>query len=396
MEGNHLLHVYSQLPVQFEHGEGPWLYDNQGNKYLDAYCGIAVTGLGHNYPAVTKFIHTQAAKVLHLSNVVEIPQQIELSNVLAEVAGFDCEVFFNNSGAEAVETAIKLARLYGHSKNITNPKIIVMSGAFHGRTMATISASANPKAREGFEPLLSGFVRVQFNDVAAIEAAVKLDKEIVAVLVEPIQGESGVNPCSADYLPKLRALCDEHGLLMLLDEVQCGMGRTGKFFYFQHTGVVPDAVTMAKGLANGVPIGACIVREPHAGLFKSGSHGSTFGGNPLSCGAGVVTVKEIMQHKFYENAAKQGEKIIAALSKTLAGNKHVKAVRGKGLMIGIELDQPCREILNIALKHRIIFNVANLNTLRLLPPLIIDDQQTKMIIDLIPQLIDEYYATVAQ
>jgi acetylornithine/N-succinyldiaminopimelate aminotransferase len=299
--------------------------------------------------------------------------------------------FFNNSGAEAVETAIKLARLYGHSKNIANPKIIVMNGAFHGRTMATISAGSNPKSREGFDPLLAGFVRVEFNDINAIEAAVKLDQDIVAVLVEPIQGESGVTPASAEYLPKLRTLCDKQNLLLLLDEVQTGMGRTGKFFCFQHGNIQPDAITMAKGLANGVPIGACIIRKPHCDLFKSGSHGSTFGGNPLSCATAVATVKEIVQHKYYANAAKQGAKIIAGLSKALTGNPHVKAVRGMGLMIGIELDEPCREILPIALKHGIIFNIANLNVIRLLPPLIIQDEQAQMIIDLIPQLIEEYY-----
>lgn len=391
---NHLVHAYSPLPVQFERGEGAYLYDTKGNKYLDAYCGIAVTLLGHNNPAVTKTIQTQAAKIIHASNLVEIPQQIELSNMLAALAGFDGEVFFNNSGAEAVETAIKLARLYGHSKQIAVPKIIVMEGSFHGRTMATISAGDNAKSKEGFEPLLSGFVRVKFNDVNALEAAYKADKDIVAVLLEPVQGESGVRVPNDSYLNQVRIFCDENNLLMMTDEVQCGLGRTGKFFCFEHNEIKPDVITLAKGLANGVPIGACIIRKPYADLFKPGSHGSTFGGNPLSCATAITTVNEITSKKLYENAAKQGAKIVAGLQDALAANPHVKEVRGKGLMIGVELDRPCREILLIALKHGIIFNVANMNTLRILPTLNITDEQVQVIIDTIPTLIKEYYASL--
>lgn len=391
---DHLVHTYSQLPIQFERGEGVYLYDTTGKKYLDAYCGIAVTGLGHNYPAVTKSIQDQAAKIIHVSNVVEIPQQIELSNLLAELSGMESEVFFNNSGAEAVETAIKIARLYGQSKNITNPKILVMQGAFHGRTMATISAGDNSKSKEGFEPLLPGFVRVAYNDAAAIEAAIKADPEIAAVLIEPIQGESGVKTPNKGYLKQVRKICDELQILMMLDEVQSGMGRTGTFFCFEHEGIKPDVITLAKGLANGVPIGACIIRKPYCDLFKPGSHGSTFGGNPLSCAAAIATVQEIISHKLYETAAKQGAKIITGLTAALNGNPHIKAVRGQGLMIGIELDSPCREILPIALKHGIIFNIANNNTLRIMPPLIIDDAQTQTIIDTIPVLINEYYAAL--
>jgi acetylornithine/N-succinyldiaminopimelate aminotransferase len=389
---NHLVHAYSQLPVQFERGEGMYLYDTNGKKYLDAYCGIAVTGLGHNYPAITKAIQNQAAKIIHASNLVEIPQQIELSNILAGLSGMDAEVFFNNSGAEAVETAIKIARLYGQSKNIANPKILVMQGAFHGRTIATITAGDNPKSKEGFDPLLPGFVRVAYNDAAAMEAALKADRDIAAVLIEPIQGESGIRVPSKDYLKQVRKICDDLQVLMMLDEVQSGMGRTGKFFCFEHTGIKPDVITLAKGLANGVPIGACIIRKPYCDLFKPGSHGSTFGGNPLSCAAGIATLHEIISNKLYDNAAKIGAKIIAGLTAALSSNPHVKGVRGEGLMIGVELDEQCREILPIALKHGIIFNIANYNVLRIMPPLIINEAQAQEIIDKIPLLITEYYA----
>ncbi len=392
---NHLLHTYSQLPIQFERGEGAWLIDTTGKRYLDAYSGIAVTGLGHNHPAITRTIQNQAAKIIHTSNLVEIYEQIELGNLLASLSGMDSQVCFINSGAEAVETAIKLTRLYGHSKNITTPKIIVMEGAFHGRTMATISAGANAKAREGFDPLLTGFVRVPFNDANAIDAAIKLDNEIVAVLIEPIQGESGINVPSADYLNKVRDICDQYKILMILDEIQSSMARTGKFFCFEHNNILPDVITMAKGLANGVPIGACIIRKPFCDLFKPGSHGSTFGGNPLSCATGIATLQVIKSERLHENAAKQGKKIIDGLTQALNGNPHVKEVRGKGLMIGVELDRPSRDILPIALEQHIIFNIAGTNVLRIMPPLIINDQETKQIIETIPKVIDAYYANSA-
>jgi acetylornithine aminotransferase len=389
---NHLVHAYSQLPIQFERGEGVYLYDTEGKQYLDAYCGIAVTGLGPNNPVVRKAIQDQAAKIIHVSNLVEIPQQIELSNVLAKIFATDSLVFFNNSGAEAIETAIKLARLYGHSQGIASPKIIVMEGAFHGRTMATISAGDNAKSKEGFEPLLPGFVRVKYNNINAIKAALELDKDIVAILLEPIQGESGVRVPDEDYLNQVRIMCDEYKILMMTDEIQSGMGRTGKFFCFEHNNIKPDVITLAKGLANGVPIGACIIRKPYCDLFKPGSHGSTFGGNPLSCAAALATLQELNKPEIYANAAQQGAKIIQGLRAALQGNEHVKAVRGRGLMIGVELDRPCREILPIALKHGIIFNIANLNVMRILPPLIINDEQAQTIIDLIPKLIAEFYA----
>lgn len=389
---NHLVHAYNQLPIQFERGEGAYLYDTNGRKYLDAYCGIAVTGLGHNNPVVTKTIQNQAAKLIHVSNLVEIPEQIELSNILVSLSGFDGQVFFNNSGAEALETAIKLARLYGHSKQIDYPKVIVMNGAFHGRTMATISAGSNPKYQEGFQPLLEGFVRAPYNDIAALEDLLKADKNIVAILLEPIQGESGINVPKDDYLNKVRILCDEHKILMMVDEVQAGMGRSGKFFCYEHNNIKPDVVTLAKGLANGVPIGACIIRKPYCDLFKPGSHGSTFGGNPLACATAIATVQEIVGNKWYENAARQGTKIISRLNDALLGIPHVVAVRGRGLLIGIELDKPCREVLTIALKYGIIFNIANNNVIRILPTLNITNEQAQLIIDLLPKIINEFYA----
>lgn len=387
---NHTLHVYNQLPIQFERGEGAWLFDRDGNKYLDAFAGIAVTGLGYNNPAITKAIKDQVDKLIHISNLVEIPQQIELSNLLVEKLGYDARVFFNSSGAEAVETAIKTSRLYGHSKSIAEPKIIVMEKAFHGRTMGTISAGGGEKTRAGFDPFLPGFVRVPYNNPQAINKAIEADKDIVAVLVEPIQGESGVSVPSAEYLNEVRAICDNNGLLMMLDEVQTGMGRTGKFFCYEHNGIQPDVVTLAKGLANGIPIGACIIKAPYYELFKVGSHGATFGGNPLSCAVAVATLKELYRGNWMENAAKQGKKILEGLQAGLAGNKHVVGIRGKGLMIGIELDRESRDLLPIALKHKIIFNVAGTHVIRLLPPLIYDDQQTQQLIDVMPKIINEY------
>lgn len=389
---NHLVHAYSQLPIQFERGEGPYLFDTNGKKYLDIYCGIAVTGLGHNHPVITKTIQNQAAKIIHASNLVEIPQQIELSNLLVKLAGFDGQVFFNNSGAEAVETAIKIARLYGHSKNIVNPKIVIMEGGFHGRTMATISAAGSTKVKDGFEPLLPGFVQIPYNDINALQECVAKDKDIAAVLVEPIQGEAGIRVPSDSFLNEVRLLCDEHKILMMVDEIQAGMARTGKFFCFEHNEIKPDVITLAKGLANGVPIGACIIRKPFCDLFKPGSHGSTFGGNPLSCATAIATVNEIVANKLYENAAKQGAKLLKGLNDALIGNPHVKEVRGRGLMIGIELDEPCREILSIALENNLIFNIANYTVIRILPTLNITDEQVAEIINKIPKIIDEYYA----
>lgn len=385
----HLLDVYARLPVSFTHGDGVWVYDSEGNKYLDCLCGIAVTGLGHNFSEITKTIKTQAEKLLHISNVVEIPEQAELSNLLVDEFGADARVFVCNSGAESVETLIKLARLYGHSKNIDSPKVLVMSGGFHGRTMGCISASSNPKLWDGFEPLLAGFEGIEYNNLDSLSGKSD-DKNIVAVLLEPIQGEGGIKVPDENYLTHVREICDKNSWLMLVDEIQAGMGRTGKMFAHQHNGIVPDGISLAKGLANGVPIGAAVIREPYYELFKSGSHGSTFGGNPLSSAAACATIKALKSSGAIENANKQGQAILKGLVEALKDKEHVVEVRGKGLMIGIELDRAARGAQELALKYGILLNTTNINTLRILPPLIIKDSEVKRIIEKVPEIIKEF------
>ncbi len=389
---DHLLNVYNRIPINFVRGEGCYLYDTEGNKYLDAFSGIAVTGLGHNHPAITKVITEQAQDLLHISNLVEIPEQSALSDLLVEKFAEDARVFFSNSGAEAIETAVKLTRLYGHSKNIDNPKVVVMSKGFHGRTNAAIAAGGSDKVKKGFEPLLPGFLVVEYNNTQALMDAVNADKDIIAVLLEPLQGEGGINVPSPDYLAEVRSICDQNGLLMIVDEIQAGIGRTGKFFCYEHSDIVPDAITLAKGLANGVPIGATLIRAPYHELFKPGSHGSTFGGNPLSCRVASATINEIYASNLLENATKQGEAIINGLRDKLKGNKHVVDIRGKGMMMGIEFDKEVRPMLPILLKHRMITNPAGTHVLRLLPPLIYTDTETELLLDTLPKVIDEYFA----
>ena len=358
---HHLLNTYNPLPIHFERHEGMWLYDANGKRYLDALSGIAVTGLGGNHPVVTQAIQSQAEKIIHTSNLVEIPQQIALADALAKATGaMSANTFFGNSGAEANEAMIKFTRLYGHDKGIENPKVIVMNHAFHGRTLAALSASGNRKIQAGFEPLVQGFVRAEYNDIEALENIAKENPEVVAIFMEPIQGEGGIIVPDSDYLAKVRALCDKHNWLMLLDEIQTGMGRTGKLFAYQHANIVPDGITLAKGLANGIPIGACVIHEKWSSLFKPGSHGSTFGGNPLSCAVGLATLQEIESKQLWENAQKQGEHIINGLRNALSGHPHVKGIRGQGLMMGVELDKPCRDILKLALDKGIIFNITKL------------------------------------
>lgn len=386
---DHLMNVYKRLPVAFARGEGVWLWDLDGNRYLDALGGVAVCILGHVYPAVTRAIQTQAEQLIHTSNLYQIPNQIALAEQLCRATGLS-KSFFCNSGAEAVETAIKLARLYGHQKAIMTPEIVVMTRAFHGRTMATISAGGNTRAKEGFEPLLPGFIRVPYDDIPALEAAAKQHPNIVAVLAEPVQGESGVIVPKEDYLSHIRTLCDKHQWLMILDEVQTGMGRTGTLFAYQAQGFLPDILTVAKGLANGVPIGACLAKEAIADLFSPGKHGSTFGGNPLACAAGLATLKAVESLKIWENAKKQGTVLLKGLQEKLAQNPHVKDIRGKGLMIGIELDKPCRDILLLGLKKRLLFSVTNERVIRLLPPLILEDAHVEEILKTLPALIEEF------
>jgi acetylornithine/N-succinyldiaminopimelate aminotransferase len=392
---SHIMPTYSRLPVTFERGEGAWLLDENNNRYLDALSGIAVCNLGHAHPAVHRAICAQSEKLLHTSNIYKIATQEILADKLTEKCGMD-NVFFCNSGAEANEAAIKLARKYGHERGIENPAIIVMERSFHGRTLATLSATGNGKVQQGFAPLVEGFVRVPYNNISAIEQALGQDKNIVAVLVEPIQGEGGVNIPAADYLNRIRSLCDRHELLMMLDEIQTGIGRTGKFLAFQHNNIIPDVCTLAKALGNGVPIGACLARGKAAQLLTAGNHGSTFGGNPLACSAALAVLATLDKENLIEQAQQKGKAICAGLIEHLQGNKHVVDIRNKGLMIGIELDNPCAELVKLALQQRLLINVTNETTIRLLPPLIIDEQQIKLLVETLSTLISEYTEQTAQ
>ena len=383
--------TYSRLPVTFERGEGAWLLDENNNRYLDAISGIAVCNLGHAHPAIHKAICAQSEKLLHTSNIYKIAAQESLADKLTEKSGMD-NVFFCNSGAEANEAAIKLARKYGHEKGVENPAIIVMEKSFHGRTLATLSATGNSKIQQGFAPLVEGFVRVPYNNISAIEQAIEHYKNIVAVLVEPIQGEGGVNIPAADYLNRIRSLCDQHELLMMLDEIQTGIGRTGKFLAFQHNNILPDVCTLAKALGNGVPIGACLARGKAAQLFTAGTHGSTFGGNPLACSAALAVLATLDEEKLVELAQQKGQALCAGFVEHLQGNKHIVDIRHKGLMIGIELDSPCAELVKSALQKRLLINVTNETTIRLLPPLIIDEQQIQQLVETLSTLINEFTA----
>ncbi len=386
---SHIMPTYGRLPVTFERGEGAWLFDEDNNRYLDALSGIAVCSLGHAHPAVHKAICEQSKKLLHTSNLYQIPAQEQLADRLVKKSGMD-NVFFCNSGAEANEAAIKLARKYGHQQGIEKPAIIVMEKSFHGRTLATLSATGNSKVQQGFAPLVEGFIRVPYNDIAAVELAIKQDINIVAILVEPIQGEGGINIPADDYLNKVRGLCDEHNLLMILDEIQTGVGRTGKFLAFQHNAILPDICTMAKALGNGVPIGACLARGTAANLLTAGAHGSTFGGNPLACSAALAVLTVMDEENLIEQAKLKGNFISTAFTARLQKNTHVVDIRHKGLMIGIELDKPCAELVKLALQQHLLINVTNETTIRLLPPLIIDSQQINLLIDILSTLIDEF------
>ncbi len=388
---SHLMNTYARLPVAFERGEGVWLVDTQGKRYLDGLAGIAVVGLGHAHPRLTAVLQEQVRTLVHTSNLYAIPLQEKLADRLAEISGME-SVFFCNSGCEANEAAIKLARLYGHKRGIDAPAIIVMEQAFHGRTLATLTATGSRKAQAGFEPLVAGFVRVPFNDLEAVRRVASNNRNVVAVLVELIQGEGGIQLCSNDYLAGLRAICDENKWLLMLDEVQTGTGRTGTWFAFQHSGVKPDVVTLAKGLANGVPIGTCMAAGVAATLFKPGNHGSTFGGNPLACAAGLETLAIIEADALMQNAAAIGDFIRTAMGERLSGAPGVKDIRGSGLMIGIELDQPCGELVARALAAGLLINVTADTVVRLLPPLIITREEAQLLVDMLAPLIIEFLA----
>ncbi|MCW8827770.1 MAG: aspartate aminotransferase family protein [Gammaproteobacteria bacterium] len=388
---NSLMSTYARLPVTFEKGSGCWLWDTNGNKYLDAVSGIAVCNLGHAHPAVTQALCEQAGKLVHTANLYGIANQQALGDKLTAAAGMD-RVFFCNSGAEANEAAIKLARLYGHKKGIDTPTIVVMENSFHGRTLATLSATGNRKVQAGFEPLVKGFLRVPYDDLEAVENVGKHHPEVVAVLVEPLQGEGGVRVPQEKYLSALRVLCDKHGWLLMLDEIQTGMGRTGRMFAHHHEEVSPDVMTVAKGLGNGMPIGACMASGEAAELFQPGNHGSTFGGNPLACAAGLAVLDTLQNEKLPERAEELGLRMVTAFELALGDQEYITDIRGQGLLIGIELDRPCGELVSIALERGLLINVTACNTIRLLPPLVMSDEDADHLVEGVIALITGFVA----
>ena len=388
----HLMNNYSRLSIAFSHGQGSYLFDEHNKRYLDALAGIAVNTLGHNHPRLVKALSDQVARLIHVSNIYRVREQEALSDRLAALSGMD-EVFFCNSGCEANEAAIKLARLYGHRKGIEAPAIVVMEQAFHGRTLATLSATGNRKVQAGFEPLVAGFVRVPFDDLAAIEAVAAHNTNVVAVLIEPIQGEGGINIAHRDYLRGLRRICDEKGWLFMVDEVQCGIGRTGQWFAHQHAGVKPDVMTLAKGLGSGVPVGACLTAGPAKDVFGPGNHGSTFGGNPLACVAALTTLEVIEQDGLMQRATLLGDSIRNGLRQALAGVSGIAEIRGDGLMIGIELDRPCGDLVQRALDVGLLINVTVERVIRLLPPLTFSDDDAVQLVSILSGLIREFLTT---
>ena len=373
---DHLMKTYARQPIAFTHGDGVWMWSTDGKKYLDGLAGIAVNGLGHNHPKLVKAISEQAGKLIHTSNLYGIVEQSQLADRLCEISGMD-EVFFCNSGAEANEAAIKLARHYGYKKGIENAKIIVMERAWHGRTLATLSATDSPKAKVGFGELPGGFVRVPYKNFAAIEQASEDNPDIQAVLLEVLQGEGGINVADTEYLQALRKLCTAKGWLLMIDEVQSGIGRTGKWFGYQHAGIEPDVITLAKGLGSGVPIGACLAAGPAAGVFTPGTHGTTFGGGPLVSVAALATIQIMEEEGLLAHAEQMGQFIRAVLSRELAGIAGVKDIRGRGLMVGVELWKPCSELVAIARDKGLIINVTRDNVVRLLPPLVIKKEEAE-------------------
>lgn len=386
---DHLVHAYQSLPVNFTHGDGCYLWDSDGKQYLDALCGISVTSLGHNLPALTAAIQEQAATLLHTSNLYSIGWQQKLADLLCESAAMD-RVFFANSGAEANEAAIKLARLYGHQRGVDSPQIVVMQQAFHGRTMATLSATGSRKVQAGFEPLVSGFVRAPYNDIEAVRAIAENNRKVVAILVEPVQGEAGIVIPDSGYLQALRQICDHNNWLLMLDEVQSGMGRSGKLFAFQHEDVVPDVMTLAKALGNGVPIGACLCTGAAADVFKPGKHGSTFGGNPLACRAAYTVLDYMIQNGVTDNVVKRGAQLVELLRQGLEKNNQVAEVRHLGLLVAVELKQPCQALVGEALENGLLINVTADNVVRLLPPLIINEPQTAQLADILINCINQF------
>jgi len=390
----HVLNTYGRLPLALSHGRGCWVWDTRGKKYLDALGGIAVNTLGHGHPKLVPALQDQVAKMIHCSNYYEVPLQEQLAARLCEISGLS-GAFFCNSGLEANEGAIKIARKFGHDKGIERPEIIVYEKAFHGRSIATLSATGNTKVQKGFEPLVEGFVRVPLNDIAAIEQVARSNPNVVAVFLEVIQGEGGINPTRAEYLRALRRICDERDWLLMLDEVQCGLGRTGKWFAHQWAGIQPDVMPLAKGLGSGVPIGAIVCGPRAVNVLGPGNHGTTFGGNPLAMRAGVETLRIVEEDGLLANAAAVGEVLMKALREGLAGEKGVLEYRGQGLMIGIELDRPCAALLGRAADAGLMISVTAERVVRLLPPLILSADEARQIAAILCPLIKAFLAEPA-
>jgi len=380
---------YQPLSVEFKSGAGAWLTDVDGNRYLDAFSGIAVCGLGHAHPAVQEAIADQASKLIHTSNIYRIPLQEKLAEKLIEHSGMD-KVFFGNSGAEANEAAIKLARLHGNNKGINNPTIIVMEKSFHGRTMATLTATGNDKVKKGFAPLVEGFKHIPYNNLDALNEVAETTDDIVAVMVEPIIGEGGILIPDEGYLKAIRAFCDEHDCLMILDEIQTGLCRTGEWFAFQHEGIKPDVMTLAKALGNGVPIGACLASGVAADLFQPGSHGSTFGGNPLAARAALAVINVLEQNKLELRAIELGKRLLDGFKQSLSGIKGIKEIRGKGLMLAIELEKDCADLVGLALEEKLLINVTAGNVIRLLPPLVMSDDEADEVVSKLSGVLKKY------
>ena len=386
---SHVMNTYARLPVAFVRGQGVWLYDEAGNKYLDALAGIAVNTLGHAHPRLVRALSEQISRIIHTSNLFQIPLQEQAADRIARITGLD-EVFFCNSGLEANEAAIKVARKYGHDRGVAEPAIIVMEKSFHGRSLATLSASGSRKVQAGFEPLVQGFVRVPLNDLEAVRQVAAHNKNVVAVFIEPIQGEGGINVSRLDYLRGLKEICDANEWLFMSDEVQCGLGRTGKWFVYQHAGFLPDVVPLAKGLAGGVPVGACVVGGRAKGVFKPGNHGSTFGGNPLAMCGVVTTLDTVQEEGLLENAVRVGDAIRLGLGAALRGVAGVTEIRGMGLMIGVELDRSCGEIVKTALARGLVVNVTADSVIRLLPPLVMSEVEGRQVVERLAPIVKEF------
>ncbi len=389
------MNTYARQPVAFAKGQGVWLWDEAGKKYLDALAGIAVNTLGHNHPRLVRALSEQIARVIHTSNLFRVPVQEAAADRVAAITGLD-EVFFCNSGLEANECALKVARKYGHDRGVAEPVIVVMEKAFHGRSLATLSATGSRKVQAGFEPLVQGFVRVPLNDLEAVRQVAAHNRNVVAVFVEPIQGEGGINVARLDYLRGLKEICDQHEWLFMSDEVQCGLGRTGKWFVYQHAGFLPDVVPLAKGLGSGVPVGACVTGGRAKGVFKPGNHGSTFGGNPLAMTAVVTTIDTMRDENLLANALKVGDAMRESLAAALAGVSGVTEVRGRGLMLGVELNRPCGEIVARALDAGLVLNVTADNVVRLLPALIMSESEGREVVERLVPIVRAFLAQPAK